>query len=72
MEPLLVTNDLDGYRLLGLVVVTLDDLSKRSLADYLPYLIAIGDVVVKDFDVATIVIIVTCCGRGQQYSGTSI
>ena len=60
MEPLLVANDLDGHRMLGLVVEALDNLSERAFPNHLSDLVAVGDVVVEYLDVAAVVIIVAC------------
>ena len=66
VEPLLVPDNLNGDWLPRLVVETLDYLTERSLPYYLSYLIAIGDVVMENFDIATIFIIIALSRRERE------
>ena len=58
MKPLFVSDDLYRHRLLCFVVETLHHLSERAFPDDLAYLVAIGDVVVENLDVAPVFVVV--------------
>ena len=58
VKSLLVSDDLYRHGLFRFVVETLHHLAKRAFSDDFAYLVAIGDVVVEDFDVAPVLVVV--------------
>lgn len=65
MEPFLVTNDLDCNKSTGLVIYAAHNLSKTTLAEEIYNLVAIGQVVSKDYVVVTAIVIVSEVSRGS-------
>ena len=63
VEPSLIANNLQRYMLLRLVVISLQDLSKASLAQHLKYLVPVGHMVVCHHLVASLVVVVAAVLR---------
>ena len=63
MEPLFVTDDLDGNNATIFVDLTSDDLSKRTLTKYVNNLVPIGEVVAKHNIVITTLVVVAVVAR---------
>ena len=58
VKPLLVPDHLEGYVLVGLVVVGLHHLPEAALAYHLQDLVPVGQVVVRDVGVGALVVVV--------------
>lgn len=69
VEPLLVSDDLDGYRFTSAVVATMQHLSERSLAQCIDDFITVCQVVTIDDKIVTTLIVISMIVRRVIDSG---
>lgn len=57
VEPLLIPDDLDRHKLIGLVVVALEGLPEAALANRLEDLVAVTQVILHDYLIVASVVV---------------